>query len=505
MYYDYEDWNGDDLELTRDLLGASQQFLDVLFERLGINKKPVASVVYFRTRGSFNFNEGEWDTEIFQRKIIYKSDNQISEHNEEKIFPIENYLLPKDQEKITKNLAKNYINEVTPLSNNNKYLFFANYCYKEVVGGTKHTESVYDHIDDKYIEIPPTYGIDDGLITSFTLSKDIKKEIENFTFLLEVFKLITKRTFSNETKIEDIDKLLVKAGITALNDKIYQRFLDDQGKKKCINLFDSIHNISLLRYESSENHGNLLFCSRDIEIANKIIFSKPISLTEYSSATTIRKLLEISSGNISLLCDGEFIFGIGQRDEMQNLPKKFFAINFKGQGKWDVVTSKNEKVMSVAYRVPTMPKASLKEAEFAEQFKKTFDSLEYTNVWGFIDVAKKQAHGTMVVVTKAAEGEAKRLCNQSFSINKTDQIQNSLIKRITAIDGAVLLDNTGVCHAIGVILDGIVNERIGTISRGARYNSALRYLNYSKENSIPCLIVIVSEDKYIDIKTIHDV
>ncbi|KQL33536.1 hypothetical protein AN960_20910 [Bacillus sp. FJAT-25509] len=54
------------------------------------------------------------------------------------------------------------------------------------------------------------------------------------------------------------------------------------------------------------------------------------------------------------------------------------------------------------------------------------------------------------------------------------------------------------------ILDGIANENIGTISRGARYNSALRYLNYSKNKNIPCLIVIVSEDKYIDIKTVYD-
>ncbi|MCU5303196.1 diadenylate cyclase [Bacillus toyonensis] len=106
--------------------------------------------------------------------------------------------------------------------------------------------------------------------------------------------------------------------------------------------------------------------------------------------------------------------------------------------------------------------------------------MEYQNVWSFIDIEKKQPHGTMVVITKEDQREAERLCNQGFLINKTNEIQDSIVKGITAIDGAILLDDTRFCYAIGVILDGIANEKIGTISRGARYNSALRYLNYSK-------------------------
>ncbi|MEH7856344.1 hypothetical protein V7652_28370, partial [Bacillus thuringiensis] len=296
----------------------------------------------------------------------------------------------------------------------------------------------------------------------------------------------------------------LKAGITALNDKIYKSFLVSLEEKESVNLYNLMHNISLLKYESSENRGNILFCPRDIELESKLILTKPIPLTEYSSITAIRKLLEISGGDVSLLCDGNFVFGIGKRNAIQDLPLKSFIIDFKGQGEWDVVTAKNQKVMSVVYRVPSMPKVAVKEPEFAKQFEKTFESSEYHNVWRLINLAKNQSHGTMVVITKEAEREAERLCNQSFLINKITDLQDGIIKGITAIDGAVLLDDNGACYAIGVILDGIANEKIGTISRGARYNSALRYLNYCKENSIPCLIVIVSEDKYIDIKTVHD-
>jgi hypothetical protein len=45
---------------------------------------------------------------------------------------------------------------------------------------------------------------------------------------------------------------------------------------------------------------------------------------------------------------------------------------------------------------------------------------------------------------------------------------------LTDIDGAVRLDVQGICHAIGVILDGRVSEQgtlVGNRGRGARYNS----------------------------------
>ncbi|MCU5303195.1 hypothetical protein OCE40_15010 [Bacillus toyonensis] len=185
---------------------------------------------------------------------------------------------------------------------------------------------IYDDINDEYIEIIPTYGLDDGLVTTFGVAKDIKREMKNYTFLIEIFKLITKKSFSDKFKVKHIDELLVKAGITVLNDKIYKRFLNDIDKNESINLFDLMHNISLLKYESSEKRGNILFCSPDIELPNKLILLKPIPLTEYGSEPAVRKILEISSGDVSFLCDGEFIFGIGKRNVMQNSSKKHLAL-----------------------------------------------------------------------------------------------------------------------------------------------------------------------------------
>jgi hypothetical protein len=57
------------------------------------------------------------------------------------------------------------------------------------------------------------------------------------------------------------------------------------------------------------------------------------------------------------------------------------------------------------------------------------------------------------------------------------------------------LDLEGKCHSIGVILDGLASER-GDAARGARYNSAIRYVESSAH---ACLAVVLSEDGLINI------
>jgi len=64
------------------------------------------------------------------------------------------------------------------------------------------------------------------------------------------------------------------------------------------------------------------------------------------------------------------------------------------------------------------------------------------------------------------------------------------------IDGAVLVDPSGRCHAIGVILDGAATGE-GDRSRGARYNSVVKYL--AAAAGTPTVILLVSEDGMINL------
>ena len=103
----------------------------------------------------------------------------------------------------------------------------------------------------------------------------------------------------------------------------------------------------------------------------------------------------------------------------------------------------------------------------------------------------------MLVITPAAAAEATRLGRQPMPIEPC-RLTPEMLRPLTEIDGAVLLDDRGVCHAAGVILDGIASEN-GTPSRGARYNSAIRFTDTLKQRDAgPCLTVIISKDGTID-------
>ena len=146
-------------------------------------------------------------------------------------------------------------------------------------------------------------------------------------------------------------------------------------------------------------------------------------------------------------------------------------------------------------------KKSLEESEFVNGFKTVFkNKYDYKKIWALTLEACKQRKGTMLIITEEAESEANRLCNQCFKIDYSPESQNfkELIKYITSIDGGVLLHPNGKCYAIGTILDGKSVNTLGDITRGARYNSALRYINDSSSEN--CLIIIVSEDGMISLK-----
>ena len=97
------------------------------------------------------------------------------------------------------------------------------------------------------------------------------------------------------------------------------------------------------------------------------------------------------------------------------------------------------------------------------------------------------------MISSGAQKEADRLKSQAIVIEPT-RLTPAVTNMITAIDGAVLVDPSSICYAIGVILDGPATEK-GDPSRGARYNSAIRYVEVS---SHCCLVIVVSEDGSVD-------
>ncbi|WP_416212158.1 DNA integrity scanning protein DisA nucleotide-binding domain protein [Nostoc sp. DedQUE08] len=200
---------------------------------------------------------------------------------------------------------------------------------------------------------------------------------------------------------------------------------------------------------------------------------------------------------ISLLSDSEYIYGLGKiKGLYEQRTEDLFLINFTKHYTWELVHA-DHVLMRVTYRQPELPRASIDRHKFETDIKRIFPKItlkEIVKLWELVLEATKQKHGTMVVVSSGAKEESNRLKNQATIIEPVE-ITTQLMKVITGIDGAVLIDSSSMCYAIGVILDGLASNK-GSSARGARYNSAIRYVETSQ---YPCIAIVVSEDGSIDL------
>ncbi|HEU4325497.1 MAG TPA: diadenylate cyclase [Roseiflexaceae bacterium] len=259
-------------------------------------------------------------------------------------------------------------------------------------------------------------------------------------------------------------------------------------------LWESCNAISSMRYEGAEGIGTMLIAKPDhpnIEIVLK--FSSPISMKDHRA---VRKLLEISSSENSLLTNAATIYGIGKINGLYDQRREdLFSVHFTKHYSWDLKHG-DHIMMRVSYRQPSMPKPLIDKEKFIDTFKRIFQNSSPKNVekiWALVIESTKQKHGTMVVVSKNAEEEAERLKKQAIRIEPTS-LTIEMMGLITSIDGAVLISPFTVCYAIGVILDGMASDK-GNPSRGARYNSAIRYIEGMPES----LAIVVSVDGSVDL------
>ena len=149
------------------------------------------------------------------------------------------------------------------------------------------------------------------------------------------------------------------------------------------------------------------------------------------------------------------------------------------------------------YGRPSLPQEELSRARLLDTYQRLFPAAGKEDSDHFLDLcqaAVEQRHGSMLVVAEDAECEAARLQSQGTRIEPT-KLTPKLYRQVSGIDGAVLVDPHGVCYAIGVILDGPAHPAC-TPSRGARYNSGIRYVHATDTQ---CLAVIVSDDQTVDV------
>ena len=289
------------------------------------------------------------------------------------------------------------------------------------------------------------------------------------------------------------EELLRAAGKTFLDTPAQALGLDPATTK----LFATCNTISSLRYEGAEGVGKLLLARRGHPNIEEIFaLTCPTELTDYRA---VRKLLEMTTPDVHLLADGENVYALGKQiGHYDAVREDLFVINFVTHYAWELQHA-GHVLMRSHYGLPGLPRTRLSRTAFRRSLKRTFaltDAPKVERLWDVVLEASRQKHGTLLVITTEALAEADRLKLQCTLIEPVP-LTPLITRLVTSIDGAVLLDPEGFCYSIGVILDGRASGR-GDSTRGARYNSALRYIESS---DYPCIAIVVSEDGMVDVIT----
>ena len=260
-------------------------------------------------------------------------------------------------------------------------------------------------------------------------------------------------------------------------------------------LFRNCTTISSLQYERSAGSGRILLASKNHSgIEHVVSFETPVKLRNFRAA---RKLLQLAFEDISLHCDSNEIYGIARVGTCDWSKEDQFEVQIIDHHHWEL-RHNGRILMTVNYGLPSLPKLGLDEEAFRKHAKNIFDGIEGSSIdllLSLVTEAGQESHGTLLVISTNAGEEARRLTSQGTPIAPC-LMTPELLRHLTPIDGAIMLDTTGICHAIGTILDGRATIN-GDPGRGARFNSAVRYVESFSEIG-GCLAVVVSEDGDID-------
>lgn len=311
---------------------------------------------------------------------------------------------------------------------------------------------------------------------------------------------------SEQNKFVFSDEKFIKLDYKETIKKATKQFISETLDISLIsNIFDQINNISSLYYESDVSKGKIVFvnkCYINKEHPNigKILLLKQKVFLK--NKRMIRKLLEISNSDIALLSDGKYVYGICRLIGDYDITREdIFVVEYFGIYSWEFTYS-NQKLFKVDYENIYLPQNKISYIQFKRQLNELFKNVTSNNIAKLYSImleASHQKHGTIIVISENAMSETNRLKSQSFRVEPTE-ITPVIVKEITSIDGAVLIDTQCNCYGIGVILDGMATNN-GDTSRGARYNSAIRYVETIKnrENFSDCLAIVISEDGYVDL------
>lgn len=251
--------------------------------------------------------------------------------------------------------------------------------------------------------------------------------------------------------------------------------------------------LSAQKYEEADLIGRILVPQKGTERSKKELQIR--LLENYNlkdNLRRVRKLMEISNDKLSLV--------LGQRNSIlgyANDKKPFESqININGYLNLEFIVNDSK----FAYKNGVFRICSSQPIQ-SPQIPSSFQisTKQLKQIQTVMNLAKKQKHGTLIIVGSKEDVviETNRLYKFGRGIKigaKNLYYHPELIDNVTSIDGALFMDVNCVCYGIGYILDGDASAK-GTSDRGARYNSAINYIESAKKRGLVFFAAIFSEDK----------
>ena len=269
-----------------------------------------------------------------------------------------------------------------------------------------------------------------------------------------------------------------------------QRFIDGTTWRVAsmpADLFSVVNEFATLTYERSGAGGHLVITDKkNLESSLTVRFKKPVSLRQ---ARSMRKLLELSDSNASVLADPGHAYGLGHYSSSPAA----IEISVTDHAKWELAIN-GQALVRVAYGRASLPTQVLDFEVFNDVAERTVGSIDAESLWEIINHVQRNGHGTTIVVSSDPKDEAERLGGEAVPIDPVF-LPPDEISRLCRVDGAVMLGIDGRCYAFGVILDGMATKP-GDLARGSRFNSAVRYQRTSNAGA---LLVVISDDGTVDL------
>lgn len=279
--------------------------------------------------------------------------------------------------------------------------------------------------------------------------------------------------------------------MVALAASSFMRATFIEGRWNTTDMFAAVNRLSKLQYEGRAGRGRIVLAAAgDPNVEYVMRLAAPVSLSQTRWA---RKLLQLSSEDTALIVEYGTIFGLGKVSDLGAPP---FSIEFLEHHQWEFRRGEQVLLRS-SFGEVRLPQEPIGKERFIDNMRGIFSRIGEEAIARYravLDLLAQQRHGSSLIIASDAASEAKRLERQGTLIEPTP-LTRQLIERATNIDGTILADPQGVCHAVGVILDGEASDE-STPSRGARYNSAVRYVGAGTGER---MAFVISEDRTLDV------